>query len=57
MASLNIALASSKNLPKDLLWADRLIAKNATFIPPHSPEWFRALDAFQPAQAAHTRQF
>lgn len=23
---------------------------------PHSPEWFKALDAFDPQQAAHTRQ-
>ena len=23
---------------------------------PHSPEWFRALDASNPTQAAHTRQ-
>ena len=32
------------------------ITHMALYPEPHSPEWFSALDAFDPAQAAHTRQ-
>jgi hypothetical protein len=28
----------------------------ALFLKPHSPEWFTALESFNPAQAAHTRK-
>jgi hypothetical protein len=28
----------------------------AIFLKPHTPEWFTALEAFNPQQAAHTRQ-
>jgi len=28
----------------------------ALYLPPHSPDWSSALEAFNPQQAAHTRQ-
>lgn len=32
------------------------MGRMALYLEPHSTEWFSTLDAFQPTQAAHTRQ-